>query len=163
MWRRILGVGEGYFHFIDDKEVVEIVTHWHANNVDGQIWVKHDVEDMLSKVSYPNVCHLNQGSDYSSNGGKSDVDGIRFDDSEKERTTERNEGFVKVLVDRTAQGSRVKVNGKSLRFKVKARKSKKNSNSSSKVNLFVPAKILGSSSKRNPNNFSREYVDYVSE
>lgn len=53
-------VDGGYFHFIDDKEAEEIATHCISNNVDGQIWVEHEVKDMLSKVSAPNICHLNQ-------------------------------------------------------------------------------------------------------
>lgn len=37
MWRKISGVDEGYFHFIDDKEALEISTHCLANNMDGHI------------------------------------------------------------------------------------------------------------------------------
>lgn len=46
---------------------------------------------MVRKVSTPNVCHPSQGSRDSSNDDSSrDDDGIKFGDSEKERTTEKN-------------------------------------------------------------------------
>lgn len=67
--------------------------------MDSRIWVEHHVEDMVNKIYIPNICHLSQGCDDSSR----DDDVIRFDDNEEERTSERNEGFVKVVVDKPTQ------------------------------------------------------------
>lgn len=92
LWKKIPGVSEGYFNFTNDKDAKEIATQCLPNNVDAHIWVKHDVEDMLSMVFVPNIFNLRQESEDSSSDG-SDVDGIRFDNIEEERTTKRNEGY----------------------------------------------------------------------
>lgn len=57
----------------------------------------------------------------------------------------------------------VEVNGKSLRFKVKGSKNQKKGKSPSKLNLFVPARIIGDCSKRNPNNVGSQDVEYESD
>ncbi|CAK8565570.1 unnamed protein product [Lathyrus sativus] len=61
LWRKILGFDEGFVHFIDDLQAVE-----------------NGIEEMLSKVLRPNVNQFSECND--------DVRGIRFDDSEEERT-----------------------------------------------------------------------------
>lgn len=105
---------------------------------------------MLSRVLRPNVDKFSEGSDDVNNGD--DVRGIQFDDSEEEITCERDEKFVKVIVERPTHGNKVEFNGESLRFKVKGTKKQKKGKSPSKLNMFVPARIIGDCSKRNLNN-----------
>ncbi|KAI5386965.1 hypothetical protein KIW84_073202 [Lathyrus oleraceus] len=94
----------------------KIANHNLGSNIDGHIWIKHGVEDMLSKVFKP---YVNQSSECSDDDSTNNDDvGIRFDDSAEERTCEREEGFVQVEVERPISGNKVEVNGKSLRFKV---------------------------------------------
>ncbi|KAI5391596.1 hypothetical protein KIW84_076420 [Lathyrus oleraceus] len=116
----ILRLDEGFTHFINDVQAEEIANHNLCSNVNEHIWVEHSVEDMLSKVLKPDVDQFSECSNddiiddnYSTGGG-----GIRFDDSEKERTCERDEGFVQVKVERSISGNRVNVNGKSHIFNV---------------------------------------------
>lgn len=59
----------------------------------------------------------------------------------KKRTCENNEGFVKVVVERLNSGARVNINGKYLRFKVRANKKQRVLKSPSKLSLLVLAKI----------------------
>ncbi|KAI5417385.1 hypothetical protein KIW84_042114 [Lathyrus oleraceus] len=98
-----------------DKWIKEIANYYLENNVDGQIWVEHGIEDMLRRVLRPNVDKSIEGSDDVNNGD--DVRGIQFDDSEEEITCERDEEFVKVIVERPTHGNKVEFNGESLRFK----------------------------------------------
>lgn len=88
---------------------------------------------------------------------------FKYDNSEEERTCEREEGFVQVEVERPIDVNKVVVNGKSLRFKVMGSKGKKEIKSPRKVNMFVSASVLGDSSKRNTNNVESQDVDCDSE
>lgn len=157
LWIKIPGLDKRFTHFIDDVQAEEIVNHSLSRNVDGHMWIEHGVEDMLSKVSKPDV---DQFSEYSDDDIiDDDVEGVRFDDSEEEITCEREEGFVEVEVARPISGNRGEVNGKSLRFKGIGSKSPKKMKSPIKVRLFILASVLGSSSKRNTNNVESQDVD----
>lgn len=116
LWRKIPGLDKGFAQFIDYVKAEEIAKHNLDNYVDGYIWVEHDVEDMLSNVLRHNIEQISEGSDDVSIDD--DVIGVKFDDNEEERTCERNELFFKVTLERPTNGKRVKVNDKSLRFKV---------------------------------------------
>lgn len=127
----------------------------------SHIWVKHDVENMVSKVFRPNVQQISEGSEDVSSDDHFRV--VKFDDTEKERTCERNEGFVKVTMERLTRGNMIEVNGNSLRLKVQGNKNHNKIKSTSKINMFVPANMIDSSSKRNPTNVGTKYVDHESE
>lgn len=123
LWRKIPGLDEGFIHFIDDVQAGEITNHNLGCNVNGHIWVKHGVEDMLSKDFKPNIDQSSKCSD--DDNTDNDDGGIKFNDNEEEIACERDEGFVQVEVERPISGTRVEVNVKSLRFKVMGFKSPK--------------------------------------
>ncbi|KAI5444828.1 hypothetical protein KIW84_013200 [Lathyrus oleraceus] len=105
LWRKIAGFDEWFMHFIDHVEAEEIANNNLDNNVDVHIWLEQGVEDVLSKMLRPHVDQLSEGSgDVSS---YDDVRGIRFYDSEEERTCERNEEFVKVVLERPTHRNEV--------------------------------------------------------
>ncbi|KAI5440961.1 hypothetical protein KIW84_010436 [Lathyrus oleraceus] len=129
--RNILGINEGFIHFIDDVQTEEISNHNLGSNVDGHIWVEYGVKDMLSKVSKPDVDQFIECSD---DDNTDDCDGgVKFDDGEEERTCEREKGFVEVEVERPISGNRFEVNEKSIIFKVIGSKSSKNMKSPRKT------------------------------
>ncbi|KAI5381332.1 hypothetical protein KIW84_UN0821 [Lathyrus oleraceus] len=92
--RNILGINEGFIHFIDDVQTEEISNHNLGSNVDGHIWVEYGVKDMLSKVSKPDVDQFIECSD---DDNTDDCDGgVKFDDGEEERTCEREKDLLKL-------------------------------------------------------------------
>ncbi|XP_058761902.1 uncharacterized protein LOC131657970 [Vicia villosa] len=156
---------------------MEIATHCINNNVDGHIWVEHNVVDTVSKVSVPSGCNpMQENDDSSSSSDDSDIEGNLFDDSEEERAAVENEGYeeeqaapevdadyVEVELEKSTEGRRLVGNGKSVAYKRSASKKSKMTEQSPKVKVSVPSKLFGCTSSKIPTNIPRDDVDYCSE
>lgn len=167
LWRKIEGVDDTFKHILFDDDIKDVGLHAVSTKLDGQIYVEHNVSSNSTKVAEPKCIELigkeGSGDDDSS---EDEAKGIRFDDSEEERTMALDDGFEVVEVEPPANGSnRVEVNGKSYRVKTLANKSpskgkgkKSQTKGKGKLKLKVPAAARSGSTSQ----FDKE-DEYVSD
>lgn len=158
LWRKIEGVDDTFKHILFDDDIKDVGLHAVSTKMDGHIYVEHNVSSNSTKVAEPKCIEL-IGKEGSADDASSEdeVRGIRFDDSEEERTMALNDGFEVVEVEPPANGSNnVEVNGKSYRVKTLANKSP--TKGKGKLKLKVPAAARSGSTSQ----FDKE-DEYVSD
>ncbi|KAI5386002.1 hypothetical protein KIW84_072545 [Lathyrus oleraceus] len=140
------GVDDLFFKINKDDSVGEVICYAFGNNIEGRLYVKHNVKDINNKVIELDSIDLTKENDVECEAKESDDDArkVRLDDSEDERITALDDGFEVIEVDRPKEGATIiEINGKSYRFKMYASKPLiKKSNLKKKLKLIAPPRLV---------------------